>query len=80
MGGLFSGVARVPLTAMLMVCEMTGSYNLLVPSDGGLHHEHGTARPAVDVCMNSKCLDWSTARPIMAIRSPHASGKCKCAT
>lgn len=31
MGGMFAGVARVPLTAMLMVCEMTGSYNLLVP-------------------------------------------------
>jgi CIC family chloride channel protein len=31
MGGLFAGIARVPLTAMLMVCEMTGSYNLLVP-------------------------------------------------
>lgn len=31
MGGLFAGVARVPLTAMLMVCEMTGSYNLLIP-------------------------------------------------
>lgn len=31
MGGLFSGIARVPLTAMLMVCEMTGSYNLLIP-------------------------------------------------
>jgi CIC family chloride channel protein len=31
MGGFFSGVARVPLTAMLMVCEMTGSYNLLIP-------------------------------------------------
>jgi chloride channel protein, CIC family len=31
MGGFFAGVARVPLTAMLMVCEMTGSYGLLVP-------------------------------------------------
>jgi CIC family chloride channel protein len=31
MGGFFSGVARVPLTAMLMVCEMCGSYNLLIP-------------------------------------------------
>ena len=31
MGGFFSGVARVPLTAMLMVCEMSGSYGLLVP-------------------------------------------------
>lgn len=31
MGGFFSGVARVPLTAMLMVCEMSGTYNLLVP-------------------------------------------------
>ncbi len=31
MGGFFSGVARVPLTAMLMVCEMSGSYGLLLP-------------------------------------------------
>ncbi len=31
MGGLFAGVARVPLTAMLMVCEMSGSYGLLLP-------------------------------------------------
>lgn len=31
MGGLFAGVARVPLTAMLMVCEMSGSYELLLP-------------------------------------------------
>lgn len=31
MGGFFAGVARVPLTAMLMVCEMSGSYGLLLP-------------------------------------------------
>jgi len=31
MGGFFAGVAKVPLTALIMVCEMTGSYNLLVP-------------------------------------------------
>jgi len=31
MGSFFAGVARVPLTAMLMVCEMSGSYGLLVP-------------------------------------------------
>lgn len=31
MGGFFAGVARVPLTAMLMVCEMSGNYNLLIP-------------------------------------------------
>ena len=31
MGGFFAGVARVPLTAILMVCEMSGSYGLLVP-------------------------------------------------
>lgn len=31
MGGFFAGIARVPLTAMLMVCEMSGSYGLLVP-------------------------------------------------
>jgi CIC family chloride channel protein len=31
MGGFFAGVAKVPLTAILMVCEMSGSYDLLVP-------------------------------------------------
>lgn len=31
MGGFFAGVAKVPLTALLMVSEMTGSYDLLVP-------------------------------------------------
>ncbi|MCA9189569.1 MAG: chloride channel protein [Pirellulaceae bacterium] len=31
MGGFFAGVARVPLTAMIMVCEMSGSYGLLIP-------------------------------------------------
>ncbi len=31
MGGFFAGVAKVPLTALLMVCEMTHSYDLLVP-------------------------------------------------
>jgi CIC family chloride channel protein len=31
MGGFFAGVARVPLTAMLMVCEMSGNYDLLLP-------------------------------------------------
>jgi len=31
MGGFFAGVAKVPLTALLMVSEMSGSYNLLVP-------------------------------------------------
>ena len=31
MGGFFAGAARVPLTAMLMVCEMSGNYGLLVP-------------------------------------------------
>lgn len=31
MGGFFAGVARVPITAMLMVCEMSGSYELLLP-------------------------------------------------
>jgi CIC family chloride channel protein len=31
MGGFFAGVAKVPLTAMLMVCEMSGSYELLLP-------------------------------------------------
>lgn len=31
MGGFFAGVARVPLTALIMVSEMSGSYQLLVP-------------------------------------------------
>ncbi len=31
MGGIFAGVAKTPLTSIVMVCEMTGSYSLLVP-------------------------------------------------
>jgi CIC family chloride channel protein len=31
MGGFFAGVAKVPLTALIMVSEMCGSYALLVP-------------------------------------------------
>jgi len=31
MGGFFAGVAKVPLTALIMVSEMSGSYDLLVP-------------------------------------------------
>lgn len=31
MGGFFAGVARVPLTAVLMICEMCGDYSLLIP-------------------------------------------------
>ena len=31
MGGFFAGVAKVPLTALIMVSEMCGSYSLLVP-------------------------------------------------
>lgn len=31
MGGFFAGVAKVPLTALLMVCEMSHSYDLLLP-------------------------------------------------
>ena len=31
MGGFFAGVAKVPLTALIMVSEMSGSYSLLVP-------------------------------------------------
>ena len=30
MGGFFAGVAKVPLTALIMVSEMSGSYSLLV--------------------------------------------------
>ncbi len=31
MGGFFAGVARVPLSSLFMVMEMTGGYELLVP-------------------------------------------------
>lgn len=31
MGALFGGIAHVPVSSLIMVCEMTGSYDLLVP-------------------------------------------------
>jgi len=31
MGGFFAGVSKTPLTSIVMICEMTGSYSLLVP-------------------------------------------------
>lgn len=31
MGGFFAGVAKVPIAAVVMVCEMTGGYELLAP-------------------------------------------------
>ncbi len=31
MGGFFAGVSKTPLTSLLMICEITGSYQLLVP-------------------------------------------------
>ena len=31
MGGFFAGVAKVPITAVIIVAEMTGSYSLLAP-------------------------------------------------
>jgi len=31
MGGFFAGVAKVPIAAVIMVCEMTGNYVLLAP-------------------------------------------------
>ena len=31
MGGFFAGVSKTPLTSILMICEITGSYSLLVP-------------------------------------------------
>ena len=31
MGGFFAGVSKTPLASMILVCEITGSYNLLVP-------------------------------------------------
>ena len=30
-GGFFGGVAKVPMASIIMACEMTGSYTLLVP-------------------------------------------------
>ncbi len=30
-GGFFAGVAKVPISSIIMACEMTGSYTLLVP-------------------------------------------------
>jgi len=30
-GGFFGGVAKVPVAAIIMACEMTGNYTLLVP-------------------------------------------------
>ena len=41
MGGFFAGVSKTPLTSIVMVSEMTGSYSLLVPLDAGLRAEHG---------------------------------------
>src|SRR5690606_3236284 len=35
MGVLFGGVAHAPLGALVMVCEMAGSYDLLVPRRRG---------------------------------------------
>ena len=31
MGAFFAGVAKVPISSLIMVCEMTGSYGLLAP-------------------------------------------------
>jgi len=31
MGGFFAGVAKTPIAAIIIVCEMTGSYGLLAP-------------------------------------------------
>jgi CIC family chloride channel protein len=31
MGGFFAGVAKTPIASLIMVCEMTGSYELLAP-------------------------------------------------
>jgi CIC family chloride channel protein len=31
MGGFFAGAAKVPIASIIMVCEMTGGYGLLVP-------------------------------------------------
>ena len=31
MGGFFAGVAKTPIASIIMVCEMTGSYELLAP-------------------------------------------------
>ena len=31
MATLYGGIAHVPLSAMVLVCELAGSYDLLVP-------------------------------------------------
>ncbi len=31
MAGFFAGVSKTPITSILMICEMTGNYSLLVP-------------------------------------------------
>ena len=31
MGGFFAGVSKTPITAIVMICELCGSYSLLVP-------------------------------------------------
>ncbi len=31
MGGFFAGVAKTPLTSVILICEMTGSYGLILP-------------------------------------------------
>ncbi len=31
MGGLFAGITKVPIAGLVMVCEITGSYSLLLP-------------------------------------------------
>ena len=31
MGGFFAGVAKTPIAALIMVAEMTGGYNLILP-------------------------------------------------
>ena len=30
-GGFFAGVAKVPISSIIMACEMCGNYTLLVP-------------------------------------------------
>ena len=35
MGAFFAGVANAPIASLMMVCELTGAYELLPPADGG---------------------------------------------
>jgi len=64
MAGFFAGIARAPISTIIMVSEMTGSYQLLLPRCG--------SRPCVSCCAaalrctrNRYLRDWNL-QPIVA--------------